>query len=47
MKAFNSTFLLTGDIEEKQEELLYYLEKEIKVDFLKIPHHGSITSSVS
>lgn len=45
MKAFNSTFLFTGDIEEKQEELLYYLEKEIKVDFLKIPHHGSITSS--
>ena len=43
--AFNSSFLFTGDIEQKQEELLSRLEKEIIVDFLKIPHHGSLTSS--
>lgn len=45
IKVFNSTMLLTGDIESSQENKLASLEKKIKVDFFKVPHHGSLTSS--
>lgn len=45
VNAFNSSFLFTGDIEQKQEERLSLIIQEVKVDFLKIPHHGSLTSS--
>ncbi|MDD7314161.1 MAG: DNA internalization-related competence protein ComEC/Rec2 [Bacilli bacterium] len=44
---FNTTFLFTGDIEKKSEMELFTLERKIKVDFLKVPHHGSLTSSSS
>lgn len=38
--------LFTGDIEEEAENLLVkQYGKELSADFLKIPHHGSITSS--
>ena len=45
IKAFNSSLLLTGDIESSQESKLANLEKKIKVNFFKVPHHGSLTSS--
>lgn len=37
----NIKFLFTGDIETEVEESL----KKIKVDVLKVPHHGSISST--
>ena len=43
----NRSYLFTGDIEKKAEEELIELEKEIKVDYLKIAHHGSNTSTKS
>jgi competence protein ComEC len=44
----NSKLLFTGDIEEEAEErLVRQYGKELKADFLKVPHHGSITSSTS
>lgn len=43
MKAYHMTFLFTGDIEEEVERaILPYVSK---VDVLKVPHHGSNTSS--
>jgi competence protein ComEC len=39
------TFLFTGDIEEETEKLL--LERNIQADILKVPHHGSTTSSTA
>lgn len=40
------TMLFTGDIESKTEESLANLYKEgLKSDILKVPHHGSKTSS--
>jgi competence protein ComEC len=40
------TFLFVGDIEsEAEEELVSTLGGEIDVDILKVPHHGSSTSS--
>ncbi len=45
ISAFNYKLLLTGDIEKSQEERLINNEKNIKVNFFKIPHHGSNTSS--
>ena len=42
----NEKLLFTGDIEEEVEQQLVKLYgKELKADFLKVPHHGSITSS--
>ena len=43
MKAYHMTFLFTGDIEEEVEKLI--LPGLSKVDVLKVPHHGSNTSS--
>lgn len=44
--ALGRSFLLTGDIESWAEmRLLSCCEKEIRVDFLKVAHHGSKTSS--
>ena len=39
--------LFTGDIEEIAEESLLklYEKEELKADILKVPHHGSKTSS--
>lgn len=39
------SFLLTGDIEEEQENNIVNFYKPIQIDFLKAPHHGSKTSS--
>ena len=43
LDSFNYKTLFTGDIEAEIEKLL--VEESEKVDFLKVPHHGSITSS--
>jgi competence protein ComEC len=37
--------LLTGDIEDETERLLVRSGAELKADVLKVPHHGSKTSS--
>ncbi len=42
---FNTTFLFTGDIGKKSEMELLKLEKKLSIDYLKVPHHGSLTSS--
>ena len=39
----NKSFMFTGDIEEVTEKDL--LKENIDIDFLKVAHHGSITSS--
>jgi len=40
------SFLFTGDIEKKAEDLLIdSMGKKLKSDVLKVPHHGSKTSS--
>lgn len=45
----NSSFLFTGDVEEEMEELLLSDTTNtlpfLNVDWLKVPHHGSDTSS--
>ncbi len=40
-------YYLLGDIEKEAEDnlLKLYSEKELKSDILKVPHHGSKTSS--
>ncbi|HTW22800.1 MAG TPA: DNA internalization-related competence protein ComEC/Rec2 [Candidatus Baltobacteraceae bacterium] len=38
-------FLLTGDIEKQAEEALVAADAPVAADFLKVPHHGSKTSS--
>ncbi len=40
-----TTFLTTGDIEQEVERSLLPYGTLLKTDFLKVPHHGSITSS--
>ncbi|HXW17259.1 MAG TPA: ComEC/Rec2 family competence protein [Candidatus Acidoferrales bacterium] len=40
-----SRFLLTGDIEQKAEKEMIASGEPLQVDFLKVPHHGSKTSS--
>jgi len=39
------SFLFTGDIEKEEEEKMTHQYKPMDVDFLKVPHHGSKTSS--
>jgi len=39
------SFLFTGDIEEEAEDILVNYGDLLKADVLKIPHHGSKTSS--
>ena len=41
----NVTFLFTGDIENEIEQKLLEFGKLLKSDLIKIPHHGSKTSS--
>ena len=43
LTAHNKSVLFTGDIEQETER--YLLDKSIQSDILKIPHHGSNTSS--
>ena len=40
-----SKFLLTGDIEKEIEQRLIKQEESLASDILKVPHHGSKTSS--
>jgi len=40
-----TSFLLTGDIEEPVEEHLVAANAPLRADVLKVPHHGSDTSS--
>jgi competence protein ComEC len=39
------TFLLAGDIEKRAENELVGEQAPLAADFLKVPHHGSRTSS--
>jgi competence protein ComEC len=39
------SFLLTGDIEKAAENSLSALPQQLKADVVKVPHHGSKTSS--
>jgi competence protein ComEC len=41
----NHRFLLTGDIEEKAEDQLVQSGKDLRSEVLKVPHHGSKSSS--
>ena len=41
----NHSILLTGDIEEKTEEELLKAGYDLHAEILKVPHHGSKTSS--
>jgi competence protein ComEC len=41
----NHRFLLTGDIEEETEAQLVQSGKDLKANVLKVPHHGSQSSS--
>ena len=47
LRAKNSgaTALLAGDIEAREELALLAREKDLRADFLLVPHHGSKTSS--
>lgn len=45
LKFNKQKFLFTGDIEEKVEQQLLEENPELKVDLIKVPHHGSKTSS--
>ncbi len=39
------TYLFTGDIETPREQTLLELGRSLEADVLKVPHHGSLTSS--
>ena len=41
----NRRFLLTGDIEQEAEAGLVQCGRDLRADVLKVPHHGSQTSS--
>ena len=45
LKAFKKEILFTGDIEEKSEDDIVKNTKSRSVDIIKVPHHGSKTSS--
>jgi len=45
LKDGNETILLTGDIEKRVERALTADGEPLSADFLKVPHHGSKTSS--
>lgn len=47
LKFMESKFLFTGDISEQYERLLLENNYDIKADVLKIPHHGSNSSSAA
>ena len=45
IEADNTAMLFTGDIEEEAEQNLFYMDKWLKSDIMKVPHHGGKTSS--
>jgi competence protein ComEC len=45
VKLYNSSFLLTGDIEEEAEHEILNNISRLKADVLKVAHHGSATST--
>ena len=47
LKFGEQNFLFTGDSEEKVETELLQENPELKVDLIKVPHHGSKTSSLA
>ena len=42
-----TSFLLTGDIEQREERGIVDEDEPLAADFLKVPHHGSKTSSTA
>jgi len=42
----NHSFLFSGDIEKEAEENLIYLDRWLRADVIKVPHHGGKTSSI-
>ena len=45
IKGYRNSFLFAGDIEREAEEDLSHLKEHIKSTVLKVPHHGSRTST--
>ncbi|MDI6800592.1 MAG: DNA internalization-related competence protein ComEC/Rec2 [Thermodesulfovibrionales bacterium] len=45
IQGIKNTFLFTGDIEEEAESDIAHLDEKIKSSVLKVPHHGSRTST--
>ncbi|KNF09370.1 DNA internalization-like competence protein ComEC/Rec2 [Gottschalkia purinilytica] len=45
LKTYNKSLLFTGDIEKEKEKDIVKINYKHKVDIIKIPHHGSKTSS--
>lgn len=45
MQVFDKKILFTGDIEKEVEEILLKKNDNFRIDILKVPHHGSNTSS--
>lgn len=45
IKGRKKTFLFTGDTEEEAEQDISHLTKWLRADVIKVPHHGSKTSS--
>lgn len=45
IKHNNDTFMFTGDIEQEAERDILRAYEKLEVDVLKLPHHGSRTSS--
>ena len=45
IKGRNKSFIFPGDVEEEAEEDLLSLEKWLKSDVIKVPHHGGKTSA--
>lgn len=45
LKLYDREIVFTGDIEEKSEDYIVENTRKRKIDIIKVPHHGSKTSS--